>query len=585
MPEQPLLSVVIITRNESHNLPRLLESVRGVADDIVVFDSGSEDNTASLAQQAGARVFDCQWQGWSATKNKANAEAKGAWTLSLDADEALTPDSASAILSHIQGPFRNESGALRVGEINRLTRYCGQWIHHSGWHPDRKIRLWPSHSGVWKGAIHEDVLFDGNVDISRLQGHVEHHSYPHSADHLSQIERFGRVWAEDQHQRGKHTPLPLVWAKVAAQWIKTWVLKAGFLDGRAGWVIARRSAWATWRKHARLRALRAPKTPSPKRVLLARTDALGDLVVTLPMVRALKERHPEVQVDLLVRGYAIPVAKQALGVDEVVEWSSDMANDPNGAGAKAIQAGNYDALVMAYPEKSVAVAGRAAGIAIRIATGKRWHTLRRVTHRIWDSRHSSGGHEAWHGLRMLLPLGVESDFSYRRSVGLKAPKSDQKVTQILEEMGGSPVLLHPGSHGSAGNWGPHRFADLALRFAQEGHAVGITGTASERRSFEPHWPNHESIHDLGGQLDLTQLMALQAQSKLVVASSTGPLHTASAMGIPVLGLYGTPAPEWPERWAPLGPKTHILQALKTTPEGQLDLTVEEVFTAAQKALS
>ncbi len=140
--------------------------------------------------------------------------------------------------------------------------------------------------------------------------------------------------------------------------------------------------------------------------------------------------------DLLVRGYAIPVAKQALGVDDVVEWSSDMTNDPNGAGAKAIQAGNYDALVMAYPEKSVAVAGQAAGVAIRIATGKRWHTLRRVTQRIWDSRHSSGGHEAWHGLRMLLPLGVESDFSYRRSVGLKAPKSDQKVTQILEEMEG-----------------------------------------------------------------------------------------------------------------------------------------------------
>lgn len=186
---------------------------------------------------------------------------------------------------------------------------------------------------------------------------------------------------------------------------------------------------------------------------------------------------------------------------------------------------------------------------------------------------------------MLLPLGVESDFSYRRSVGLKAPKSDQKVTQILEEMEGPPVLLHPGSHGSAGNWGPHRFAELALRLAQEGHTVGITGTASERRSFEPHWPKHEWIHDLGGQLDLTQLMALQAQSKLVVASSTGPLHTASAMGIPVLGLYGIHAPEWPERWAPLGPKTHILQALHTTPEGQLDLTVETVFTAAKKALS
>ncbi len=138
----------------------------------------------------------------------------------------------------------------------------------------------------------------------------------------------------------------------------------------------------------------------------------------------------------------------------------------------------------------------------------------------------------------------------------------------MQEIGGLIVLL---------NW-PCDWHKKAIQWASQEQPQ--SGAALNH-----NWPKHEWIHDLGGQLDLTQLMALQAQSKLVVASSTGPLHTASAMGIPVLGLYGTHAPEWPERWAPLGPKTHILQALHTTPEGQLDLTVEAVFTAAKKALS
>lgn len=581
----PLLSVVIIARNEASHLPRLLTSLDGVADEVIVFDSGSTDGTVDLAKKAGAKVFQCAWEGWSKTKNKANREAIGQWTLSLDADEALTPESAAAILAHIQGPTTDESGALRVGEINRLTHYCGHWVKHSGWYPDRKVRLWPTHTATWQGAIHEQVVFQSRHTLSRMAGDVAHYSYPVPADHLRQIEKFGRIWAEDQHARGLSTPMGIVVLKVAAQWIKSYVVKAGFLDGATGWTIARRSAWATWRKHAWLRQLRRPKQTSLKKVLITRTDALGDLVVTLPMVRALKSTHPGIQVDVLVRGYAIPVAECANQIDTVVEWTSAMAADPKGTGAQALAAAHYDAVVFAFPDKAVLRAGQSARIPIRIASGRRWQTLTRINHRIWDSRRHSGGHEAWHGLRMLMPLSVDPEVPFRNEVNLMAPQPDAMVNAFLKQTGPLPVLLHPGSNGSAGNWSPERFARLAERMAEAGQAVAITGTEQERVEFEASLPQHPLVFSVSGHFNLTQLMAFQAASGLVVASSTGPLHTAASMGVPTLGLYGKHAPEWAARWAPLGPCVHLLETAETTPEGKLDFSVEAVFKASMAALS
>mgnify|MGYP005741135193 CR=1 FL=1 len=573
------LSVVVITLNEAHNLPRLLNSLSDLADDVVVFDSGSTDGTVAIAKAHGARVYPCQWEGWSSTKNRANQAAIGEWTLSLDADEALTETSREAIRRHMTGPVQNEKGEWRAAEINRLTRYCGNWVHHSGWHPDRKIRLWPTGSAHWEGSIHERARFQGTVSVARIAGHVEHHSYPCAADHLKQIERFGKVWAEDQLSLGHRYPMALALVKVAAQWLKSFVIKRGVLDGRTGWTIARRSAWATWRKHARLQMLQAGGPTVPSRVLIARTDAIGDLILTLPLVRALKDRFPNVEVDLLVRNYAAPVARQAQGVNRVIEWTSAMADDPQRTGMEAILQGGYDVVVHAFPDQGVMRAAARAGIPRRIASGRRWAGIRYATIRCWDSRKASGGHEAWHGLRLLLALGVDSDETFRRETGLIAPVAKGPVFPTMAGMNAPPILLHPGSNGSAGNWAPERFAELAVKLAEIGHVVGLTGTTREQASFAPHLLHHPRVVDLFGQLDLNKLMALQAQSALVVASSTGPLHTAAALGTPCLGLYGKDAPEWPQRWAPLGPSVKICVSKTFTVSGHLDLAVDEVLAA------
>ena len=574
------LSVVVITRNEVDNLPRLLDAVRGWADEIVVFDSGSTDGTVAIAEAAGAVVVNCPWEGWSTTKNKANAAARGEWILSLDADEAPDKACAEAITAHIQQGTRDAQGAWRVGEINRLTRYCGSWVRHSGWFPDRKVRLWPRGTARWEGAIHEVPVFDGAVRVSRLSGVVEHHSYPYRADHLSQIENFGQVWAQDRFERGHSTALPVVLVKVCAQWVKSFVVKRGFLDGATGWTIARLSAWATWRKHARLRQLHRGGIPEPNRILVARTDALGDLVLTLPMLAALKAQFPQAQVGLLVRPYAADVARAALHVDDVICWTEAMAQDPKGAGAAAMKSWQPDAVVFAFPDAAVVEASAKAAVPVRIGTGRRWHTLTKLTHRNWDGRKDSGGHEAWHGLRLLMPLGIAPSGMHRNVVHLGAPAPEEAVTALLDTMADAPILLHPGSHGSAGNWAPQRFAELAVQLTKKGCTVGFTGTAQEGEDFAPYLPAGPHVHDLFGRFNLQQLLALQSRARAVVASSTGPLHTATALGTPGIGLYGTRAPEWAARWAPIGPHVTVLETAEVDAQGHLDIAVEAVVEAA-----
>lgn len=578
MQDAPSLSVVVITRNEADNLPRLLKSVAHLADEVVVFDSGSTDGTPSLAAAAGARVVDCPWEGWSTTKNKANSEATGDWILSLDADEAPDAKCLQAIRDHIAIGPRTANGAWRAGEVNRITNYCGQWIRHSGWYPDRKVRLWPSGAAEWQGAIHEVPHFNAPMVVSRLAGTVEHFSYPNRASHLDQIEKFGRVWAEDRHAQGYSAPLMLVWLKVMAQWLKTYILRQGWRDGRAGWNIARLSAWATWRKHARLRALQAGEASPPRSILVCRTDALGDLVLSLPIATALNRHFPNAKIDLLVRPYAASVAKAATDVHEVVEWTESCAKDPSGTGSAVIGEGQYDAAVVAFPDASVIKACVDAGIAMRIGTGRRWHSWRRLTHRNWDGRKDSGGHEAWHGLRLLLPFGIEANMGFEDTY-LQPPAADAHVQSAIDACGSPPVLLHPGSHGSADNWSPDRFAQLAEQLLLRGFTVGFTGTDDEGQAFAPHMPSSLGVHDWFGRFDLNQLLALQSRAVAVVASSTGPLHTATAMGRPGIGLYGTTPPEWAARWRPIGPSVRVLSTEHRDENGGLDIPVEQVLDA------
>jgi len=246
------LTVAIITYNESRNIGRCIESVRDLADEVVVLDSFSEDDTCEIARGLGARIEQHAFDGHIQQKNRCWNLAQHEWVLSLDADEALD----ETLKASIAAVLATDNDALHGYTMNRLTNYCGAWVRYSGWYPDTKLRLFRKGKGQWTGINPHDrfELYEPQR-VAHLEGDLLHYSYYTREDHLKQIEYFSSIAARELHVKGRRVGWPLIVAKVVAQFVKNFLLKRGFLDGKTGFTIARLSAYATWKKYTKLRDL------------------------------------------------------------------------------------------------------------------------------------------------------------------------------------------------------------------------------------------------------------------------------------------------------------------------------------------
>ncbi|MEY5043473.1 MAG: hypothetical protein RJA19_700 [Bacteroidota bacterium] len=592
---RPLLCAVIIAFNEEANIGRCLDSLVGVVDEVWVVDSGSTDATVELARARGAHVLYHPFEGHIEQKNWAWEQSTAEWILSLDADEALDDRLRASILSWRGDEVLRNSAEGIV--FNRLTEYCGHWVRHSGWYPDRKLRLWRRGWGAWGGENpHDRLMLRPEGRVARLSGDLLHYSYASIDDHLRQLAYFSDIAAVAHVARGG---VAYGWGirilKAGFQWTKNWVLRGGWRDGWAGWQIARYSALATWEKYRKIKDLdgvRRSGVERVKRVLVCRTDGLGDVLLSLPIARWLKE-NTEVEVSFCVAPYAVDVAAACPDVDHVVPWT----------GEGAAWGGRYDLAVVAFPDKSVVRALREAGIPIRVGTWRRLHTWGSLTHGSWRSRKKSGWHEAWHGLELLESVRLAPGMA-RPGKALPDPGAVQGAGWVRLNAGALPegvadlfqpgrkrVVLHPGSHGSAGNWDLERYRALADALISRGWDVLVTGTAREREgmgllfSEEETAPGHGTVVDVTGRLTVAGLIALLARVDAVVAASTGPLHLAAALGTPVVGLYGDWAPVWPERWHPLGPHAHWKVTGIHTASGGLDIPVADVLQAVEAIIA
>jgi glycosyltransferase involved in cell wall biosynthesis len=249
-----LISATIITLNEEKNIERCLVSLQGVADEIVVIDSFSKDRTKEICLAYGARFIEHPFGGHIQQKNVALDSASHQLILSLDADEALDSALRASILAI------KENATAEAYSMNRLTNYCGHWVKHCGWYPDTKVRLVKKGSAMWTGINPHDKLEPkAGSQVVHLQGDILHYSYYTPEDHFKQIEYFGNIAAKELFARGKRVPLPLILLKVASQFVKSYFIKLGFLDGSTGFTISRMSAYATWRKYTKLRHLHLNK--------------------------------------------------------------------------------------------------------------------------------------------------------------------------------------------------------------------------------------------------------------------------------------------------------------------------------------
>lgn len=245
------LSAVIITYNEEKNIGRCLHSLQGIADEIIVLDSFSSDKTEQICRQYQAKFYQHIFDGHIQQKNRAITYATWPYIISLDADEALSETLRESILS-VKKDF-NKPGYY----MNRLTNYCGVWIRHSGWYPDKKLRLFKKNQGSWGGINPHDkyTLTDGDSSAGYITGDILHYSYYNQDEHYRQTKYFSSIAARAYYEKG----IKGYWYKLilnpVTKFFSHYILRKGFLDGAAGFAIAKLAAWGTYLKYKELRQL------------------------------------------------------------------------------------------------------------------------------------------------------------------------------------------------------------------------------------------------------------------------------------------------------------------------------------------
>lgn len=246
------ISATIITLNEEDKIRPCLESLQGVVDEIVVVDSLSTDATKAICNEYEVKFVEQEWLGYSEQKNLANTLASHDWILSIDADEALSEELRKSI---VEIKSADDDEINHVYSFNRLNNYCGKWIHHSGFYPDKKIRIWNRNIGKWEGIVHEVIKFSTKVKEIHLKGDLLHYSYSKPEDFERQLFKFAEMRALHYFKKGKKNAQLLSIISPIYYFLQHYILRLGFLDGKEGLTMCWVGAKATRYKYRKLREL------------------------------------------------------------------------------------------------------------------------------------------------------------------------------------------------------------------------------------------------------------------------------------------------------------------------------------------
>lgn len=243
-------SVVIICKNEADIIGNTLQSLKGLTDDIIVYDNGSTDNTVEIAGKHAVHVHQGAWEGFGKTKNRANALAKYDWILSLDADESADDELKTSLLELIP------SSDSIVYEMKFKNFLGNKFLKYGEWGRDDHVRLFNRNAVSWNDApVHEELILPANAAIKRLKGYVMHQTMKDMEDYARKMTKYAMMNAEKYFQQGKKAS----WFKIrfapGFAFIQNYVLRLGFLDGHAGYVCARMTAYYTFLKYSRLKEL------------------------------------------------------------------------------------------------------------------------------------------------------------------------------------------------------------------------------------------------------------------------------------------------------------------------------------------
>lgn len=317
----------------------------------------------------------------------------------------------------------------------------------------------------------------------------------------------------------------------------------------------------------------------PKRIVISRTDSIGDVILTLPLAGIIKERFPLATIIFLGNTYTKPIIACSEHVDEIWEWAEleKLADEER---LDWLKSQNIDTFLHIFPRKVIAKLVKKAKIPNRVGTSHRMYHWLTCNYRPNFTRKKSPLHEAQLNTKLLEPLRIGSDFSLKElneCIGFtKIPTLPDRFKSLLSKQSKN-IILHAKSQGSAVEWGVDQFIELAKILSRDEINVFFTGTEKEADFFRDKIPHSPFIHDLTGQMSLDELIAFIAHVDGLVAASTGPLHLAGVLNIRTIGLFSMVKPIHAGRWKPLGNNVLILEDKKNNDFSQpLAINVRDV---------
>jgi len=313
-----------------------------------------------------------------------------------------------------------------------------------------------------------------------------------------------------------------------------------------------------------------------KRIIINRTDNIGDVILTLPMATAIKKHLPDSEVFFLGKPYTLPFIKKCQNIDGYLNWE-DIRQDPNNL--KEVGA---DLIIHVFNKREVAELAKKAGIRYRLGTSHRFYNLWTCNKLVHFGRSKSDLHEAQLNLKMLTPLGIKKKFSRTdvgKMYGWNSGKPDSSPFKIFFKDDKFNLIFHMKSYGNAKEWPASKFLSLAKRLPEEKFNLIISGTEGEGKQLQKEIPDFFKLPhstDVSGKFSIDDFFNFVQCTDGLLSCSTGPLHMAAATGIRALGLYPSARPKHSGRWGPLGPRAEYIE--DTNPlDAPLNIPVEPVY--------
>jgi heptosyltransferase III len=298
-----------------------------------------------------------------------------------------------------------------------------------------------------------------------------------------------------------------------------------------------------------------------KKLIISRTDGIGDVILTLPLAGLMKRLHPKVKIWFVGRSYTGPVITACEHIDEFINWDKVSGYTPKEK-IEYFRALQADAIVHVFPNKELAKIAYHCKIPLRVGTSHRFHHWLYCNRLVHVGRKKSPLHEAQLNAQLFRPLSVEVTPSLNELallIGLTRPDElDETFAQWLDPHRFN-IILHPKSKGSAREWGLENFSELIRLLPGDRYKIFISGSAEDGIALQTHietWGSN--VTDISGKMPLSQFIAFIHKADGLVAASTGPLHITAALGKVAVGLYAPMRPIHPGRWAPLGPRAGYL---------------------------